>query len=274
MAFFQIDAEKCNKDGLCVMECPVGILEMKDADAPPSPLPFAERICLQCGHCVAVCPTGAFSLESMPSEACPPVHKDLLPSLDQYADLVRARRSIRVYRDKPVEREAIERLIDIARYAPTAKNTQQVGWLVVSGKDKVRDLAALSVDWMRHLIDKKDPKARAYGMTGVVRAWEAGKDAVLRGAPALVIAHAPANYAGAVIDSTIALTTLELAATAAGLGACWAGFFMLAAANWQPIVDALALPEGETPTGALMLGYPKLRYRRIPSRKPARIVWR
>ena len=274
MAFFRIDADKCNKDGLCVMECPVGILEMKEEDGPPSPLPLAERICLRCGHCVAVCPTGAFSLESMPSDTCPPVERERLPDLDQYGALVRARRSIRVYRKQPVERETVERLIDIARYAPTAKNSQQVGWLVVLGAAEVRRLASLAVDWMHHLIENKDPRARAYGMTGVVRAWEAGDDAVLRSAPALVLTHAPAKYAGAVIDSTIALTTLELAATAGGLGACWAGFFMLAAADWPPILEALALPEGETPTGALMLGYPKLRYRRIPGRKPARITWR
>ncbi len=274
MSLFRIDADTCKKDGLCVMECPVGILEMRDGGGPPAPLPLAERICLRCGHCVAVCPTGAFSLESMPSDGCEPVARDLLPGLDQYGALVRARRSVRVYRSQPVERETVARLIDVARYAPTAKNSQQVGWLVVLSAGEVRRLAGLAVEWMQHLIGKRDPRARAYGMTGVVRAWEAGSDAVLRGAPALVLTHAPAKYAGALIDSTIALTTLELAAAAAGLGACWAGFFMLAAADWPPILDALDLPEGETPTGALMLGYPKLRYRRIPTRNPARITWR
>ncbi len=274
MSLFQIDADKCKKDGLCVMECPVGILEMKEDGGPPSPLPLAERICLRCGHCVAVCPTAAFSLATMPAEECPPVDREHLPDLEQYGALVRTRRSIRVYRRQPVERETVEQLIDIARYAPTAKNSQQVGWLAVLGADEVRRFASLAVDWMQHLIGKRDPRARAYGMTGVVRAWEAGNDAVLRGAPALILTHAPAKYAGALIDSTIALTTLELAAAAAGLGACWAGFFMLAAADWPPILDALDLPAGETPTGALMLGYPKLRYRRIPGRKPARITWR
>lgn len=274
MSLFIIDEKKCKKDGICVAECPVGILEMKDPEAPPKPIRFADKICIRCGHCVAVCPHGAFSLATMKTEDCPPVDRKLLPTAEQFAHLARARRSIRVYKDKPVDDSELVALIDVARFAPTAKNTQQVGWLVVNGKDKMHRLAAMSVDWMRQMIEEKSPLVKVYGMSGVVRAWENGNDAVLRGAPALIVAHAPEDYGGSLIDSTIALTTLELAAAASGLGCCWAGFFMIAAANWQPIKDMLALPEGRQPFGALMAGYPKFRYWRLPERNKAEIIWR
>ncbi|MEJ2688951.1 MAG: nitroreductase family protein [Deltaproteobacteria bacterium] len=274
MALFIIDEKKCKKDGICVAECPVGILEMKDPDAPPTPIRFAEKICIRCGHCVAVCPHGAFSLETMKTKDCPPLDRKLLPTAAQFAHLARARRSIRVYKKKPVPDKELASLINIARYAPTAKNTQQIGWLVVNGKEKMHQLAAMSVDWMRQMIEEKSPLTKVYGMSGVVRAWENGTDAVLRGAPALIVAHAPADYGGSLIDSTIALTTLELAAAASGLGCCWAGFFMIAAANWQPVKQMLALPEGRQPFGALMVGYPKFRYWRLPERNEATILWR
>jgi len=274
MGLFIIDETKCKRDGICVAECPVGILEMKDAGSPPTPIRFADKICIRCGHCVAVCPHGAFSLESMKTEDCPPVDPELLPTARQYAHLARARRSIRVYKKKQVAAATLEGLIKVARYAPTAKNTQQIDWLVVNGKDKIHQLAALSVDWMRVMIAEKSPLVKIYGMSGVVRAWENGVDAVLRGAPALIVAHAPSDYSGGTIDSTIALTTLELAATCSGLGCCWAGFFMVAAANWQPIKDILSMPENHSPFGALMVGYPKFRYWRLPERREPEITWR
>ncbi len=161
MALFIIDEKKCKKDGICVAECPVGILEMKGPDVPPTPIRFAEKICIRCGHCVAVCPHGAFSLETMKTEDCPPLDRKLLPTAEQFTHLARARRSIRVYKDKPVADRDLAALINVARYAPTAKNTQQIGWLVVNGKEKMHRLAAMSVDWMRQMIEEKSRLPRS-----------------------------------------------------------------------------------------------------------------
>ena len=40
-----------------------------------------------------------------------------------------------------------------------------------------------------------------------------------------------------------------------------------------PMARSLPLPEGQTVHGALMVGIPKYRYRRIPPRKAVRAVW-
>ena len=76
------------------------------------------------------------------------------------------------------------------------------------------------------------------------------------------------------MDSTIALTFLDLAAPTVGLGACWAGFFMMAAAQSPRLQEALALPEGHACCGALMIGYPKYGYHRLPTRKEPAVSWR
>jgi nitroreductase len=72
----------------------------------------------------------------------------------------------------------------------------------------------------------------------------------------------------------IALTYLELAATAHGLGACWAGYFNAAATVYPPMMEALALPKDHQSFGTLMVGYPKYHYQRLPLRKEPKISWR
>lgn len=272
MSFFTIDENKCAADGLCVAECPMGILTMDHKT--PAPVEHAEELCINCGHCVAVCPHGAFSLNTMAAEACAPMEPELLPTPEVFRRLVRSRRSTRVYKNKPIEQEKLARLLDTARYAPTAKNTQQLGWLVISRKELLEELAGKAVDWMRDLIAKKDPLATTYHMPRLVARWEEGRDPVLRSAPCLVMTHAPDDYRTGMIDSTIALTTFELAAATEGVGTCWAGFLFSAATFWPPLREALGLPAGRVITGAMMAGYPKNAYERIPLRNEAQVIWR
>ncbi len=110
---------------------------------------------------------------------------------------------------------------------------------------------------MRDSIQKNDPIAEAFGMQGIVSAWEAGVDIICRGASGLVLTHAPKDGGSAQTDCTIALTYLTVAAPSFGLGTCWAGYFMIAAMQWAPLLEALPLPEGNALFGAMMIGHPK-----------------
>lgn len=274
MTQINVDQDLCKHDGTCAAVCPMGIIELKDCLAVPKLIAGLEDLCITCGHCVAVCPHGALSLDEMKAEDCPPVRADLALGSEQAEHFFRSRRSIRTYRDKVVEREKLATLIDMAHYAPTATNSQQVQWLVIDSREQLHGLAGMIVDMLRYLIKEGHPLARAYRLDRSVEAWEAGIDTVLRGAPALVVAHAPTGYALAQVDSTIALAFLDLAAPTSGLGACWAGFFMMASAQWPPLQQVLALPDGHSCFGAMMVGYPKYDYRRLPLRKEAVISWR
>ncbi len=273
MSLFEIDESKCKRDGICAAECPMRLLEIKDTSLPPTPIEEAEERCIRCGHCVAVCPHGAFSLSDMRPGDCPPVNKGQLPDIEQTEHFLRSRRSIRTYLDREVEREKLARLIDIARYAPTGTNSQQVKWLVINSREGVKDLAGKVIDLIKHMIREKHPMADSYRLPLFVKAWDEGTDRISRGAPSLVIVHAPAEYALARVDCAIALTFLDLAAPSLGLGTCWAGFFMLAVSQWPPVKQALALPEGNDCFGAMMIGYPKYTYRRLPLRKEPDIAW-
>lgn len=272
MPLFTVDEEKCLRDGLCAAECPAGIIAFKK-DTLPSPVEDAEKRCINCGHCVAICPHGALSLASMPSEACPGVDRSLLPSSESFDHMVRTRRSIRNYKQDTLDPDLVEKLIDTARHAPTGSNSQQVGWTVANGREKTHELAALTIEWMKSIMDGKHPLARAYRLERIVGAWMNGQDGILRGAPGLVVTHAPKSYGSGAADCCIAMATFELAAYCNGLGACWAGFLLMAANSSESLVEALNLPKGHVPHAAMMFGNPKYRYQRIPLRKIPEINW-
>lgn len=271
---FEIDEKKCRRDGICAGACPLGLIRMPAEGGVPQPLKGAARLCINCGHCLAICPTGALALAAMPLADCPSARRELLPNLEQLSHLVRARRSVRLYRATPVEREILAGLLEVASHAPTARNSQQLGWLVVHDPAEVRRLAGLAIDWMRHLVESGSPLATSYGMARMVKAWEEGNDPVLRGAPVLLLVHAPTAYRVGRVDATIALATLELAAFTIGLGTCWAGLLDTAAASWPPLQAALDLGEGRGLCGAMIIGYPKHCYQRLPARLAPQVAWR
>ena len=129
-------------------------------------------------------------------------------------------------------------------------------------------------DWMQSLIDANSPLADAMHLDRPVAAWDAGVDRILRGAPHVIVAFAHQDDRTAPAACTIAQTYLELAAHALGLGACWAGYFNAAANMWPPLQETLGLPQGHVSFGAMMVGYPRFKYHRIPPRRTARIKWR
>ena len=274
LSIFTVDQDKCKRDGICVSECPVRIIELKDKSSLPELTPGGAELCINCGHCVAVCPHGAMSLKTMPLEQLPLMDPAILPTQRQIDHFLRSRRSIRVYKDKPVERETLASLIDVVRYAPSGHNYQPVHWLVIQGRDEIKRLSGIVIDWMRLMIAAEWPVAQEMHFDQAVHAWENGVDRVLRDAPHLIVAHGPAGLKHVQSACTIALAYLELAAYSFGLGACWAGYFNAAANSHKPMQQALSLPENHQCYGAMMVGYAKNKYHRLPLRNEAKIEWR
>jgi nitroreductase/NAD-dependent dihydropyrimidine dehydrogenase PreA subunit len=269
MTLIQVNKETCTRCGICAEMC--GIIHFKEGSYPRQ-LPGTDEFCLRCGHCVGVCPTGSLTHREMPPEQTPVIKKSLDISFDRCAQLIKSRRSIREFKDKDVPKEKIERIIDIARYSPTGHNMQEVQWLVINDRAYMRKLAAIGADWLRSIIKNNDQMAAIF--TGMVERLDAGIDEFFHNAPAAVLAYAGKNNAIAATDCAIALGYFDLAANTAGLGCCWAGFFYMAAGSYPPMMEAVSLPEGFAPYGALMVGYPRYKYHRIPARRPARIIYR
>jgi nitroreductase/NAD-dependent dihydropyrimidine dehydrogenase PreA subunit len=273
MDIFEVNQETCIQDGICAAVCPAGLIEFKKGGY-PKPVPEAEEVCIRCGHCVAACPTASLTHRAMSVEKCIHLQDRLKLTPEQCEQFFKSRRSVRVYKKKHVKKKDIERLIDIARYAPTGHNSQCVEWIVLADRDELHRLAEITIDWMRWVIKETPELAKERHLDLVIKRWEGGTDTILRDAPAVIMANAEKDIRLASTGCVIALTHLELAAAGMGMGCCWAGLFFEAATTFPPMMEALSFPDGHECYGAMMVGYPKYSYHRMPVRKDTKITWR
>lgn len=259
MSFVTIYPEKCVRDGLCVQACPVDIFRQHPGEI-PTVVADTSR-CILCGHCVSVCPKGALIHSLMPMEDFRPVPE--LPDAGTVEQLLVARRSVRAFRREPIPLQTIETMVETARRAPTASNSQKIDLIVINGPSRLDDIRALTMDWMA-----SDPK-RVHHVEAAAR----GRDVVLRGGTTLVVAHCPQDYLFADTDSAIALTYLELLATSMKFGACWGGLITIASRNNTALLQTLGVPEHHKVGGAMMLGLPTQKHYLVPPRDKARVTW-
>jgi nitroreductase/Pyruvate/2-oxoacid:ferredoxin oxidoreductase delta subunit len=271
MAIIEINKDTCTMCNACAFVCGGMMIFPGEKDFPRQ-VPGTDQFCMRCGHCVGICPTDSITHKEMPLEQCPLIDNKLDVTFEQVSQFIKSRRSVRNFQDKAVPRQEIERIIDVARFSPTGHNLQEVQWLVIDDPEELRRLTAIGVDWFRSMAEGNAPWALE--MQGILKMHEMGINIFLRNAPAVVVTFAEENNPITAMDSVIALSYFDLTAKSAGLGCCWNGYFQMAAKSFPAMKKAVALPEGFTVYGAMMVGYPRYEYRRIPARKAARIIYR
>lgn len=268
MSFFILDENKCRRDGVCVDVCPAKIIKQEEGQ-----LPYisekSEVSCIACGLCYAFCPHDACFVESLNKEEFIQIDKNLKISNDSAVQFLKSRRSIRKFKNRSIDQEDLTTILDVARYAPSAKNMQPVRWIAIRGFDKMKELAELmysyfdSVSKSKNTDVGKDEKLYAKLIS---TAYKGGNDVFFRGAPDLIIAVMPKGYKWNQ-DGAIALTYIELAAAGIGAGCCWAGYFTSASNNDDNIKKFIGINDNEIVIGGQMIGYPVYRAKNIPSRK-------
>ncbi|NVM17088.1 MAG: nitroreductase family protein [Candidatus Lokiarchaeota archaeon] len=159
----------------------------------------------------------------------------------EFYDVVRKRRSYRVYKSDMPEEEKVTRILDAARLAPTWGNKQGMQYIVVKDPDTVRKV------WNAIGQAQKFIEAPMF-IVGIIS--ESGSGINSNG-----IKYFP-------LDCGICFEHLILAATFEGLATCWIGWF-----NESKIQEILEIPNRYRVLALTPLGYPVKEKGEIVERK-------
>jgi len=141
-ASINIDLEKCNGCGTCVSVCKDFNFEIIDKKVSMANTSIFG--CIACGHCMMACPTGAIAVEGRtlsPVQLFDLPDKNAVPSYENLMAMLQRRRSIREFKDKQVEAEKIEQILEAAQTAPMGLPPSDVHVLVLENKKQVRTFA-------------------------------------------------------------------------------------------------------------------------------------
>ena len=144
-------------------------------------------------------------------------------------ELIKYRKSVRTWAVKPVMAETVEKIVDAARFAPSARNCQ---------------------DWRILAVDDPDLRRQLTDIAGGQR-FVGEAPVVLAVCGDSSTGEMSCRMPRSIVDATILIDHITLVAAAEGLGTCWIGSF-----DQDACRELLRLPDGWNVVELLPLGYP------------------
>ena len=95
---------------------------------------------MSCGHGAALCPSGAMAHPGVSEMRIKPIDRFRHPVPDKVLCLLRSRRSIRAFKNKPVEKELLEQIIGGANTGPTPHNAHRVGFVAIQDRETLNKI--------------------------------------------------------------------------------------------------------------------------------------
>lgn len=275
MPFIQL--EKCTRCLKCEKDCPANAITIATGE-------IADT-CIHCGHCVAICPEMAvrpdfgdvFMLQ--PHQVTP---KD-------FRNLSSAIRSCRSYLPKDVPDAALLQLTDNMKHYPSASNARPLQITIVRSKEKVKLLNDLTEEkliklfsffsspWVSPFLRLFVPsfnarKIRRYRDLFTIRR-DAGESQICYNAPAVILFHGEVSKTGMLeADANIWATYTSVYANTLGLATCFNGFIVKAMTRKSKLNERFNVPVNHQVYAALLVGYPKVKYRNEASRQSPVVV--
>lgn len=264
-----IDPSKCIGCGQCVKECFGFHIYMDDKKVVELPGP-----CMACGHCVAVCPVAAISLDNHDmTEVIEKKEVNDTINPETYLNHLKLRRSIRQFKDQPVSKDDLLKIIEAGRYSPTGGNMQNVQYIIIKENiDQVKDMIMEELKIMAQEFETMDGPYKKYGQL-----WfkmyddykKNGSDKVFFNTDTVILVASNTPQ-----SAIISAAHMETMIYALDLGMVYSGFTCSAVMHSAPLKEFLNLKEGYTVHAALVMGHPAVSYARSVPRKEAVVEWK
>jgi nitroreductase/NAD-dependent dihydropyrimidine dehydrogenase PreA subunit len=293
-AQIHIDQDHCNGCGLCVTVCKDFSIEIVDQKVRQTDNPVFG--CIGCGHCMMICPNDAIKIEgrcSSSSDLLDLPDRQSAASPDALKALLQRRRSIREFKDIPVEKEIVEQVLQTAQTAPMGLPPSDVHVLVLDSREKVH---AFAKDFCGYLENMKWFTS-GWFLTLMRPFWGKANDELFRGfiKPCMetYLEHMRkginvVNYDAPVAiyfygspfcdpaDPLIAATYAMLAAESLGLGTCMLGAIHPMIQNGaaaKRFREKHSIRHTSREGVFVIMGYPAVKYHKTIRRSFAAVDW-
>ncbi|MFC1755428.1 nitroreductase family protein [Thermoproteota archaeon] len=179
--------------------------------------------------------------------------------MNETIDTIKSRRSIRKYNDKPISKEIINKLLECAILAPSARNRQLWRFIVVTDRNLIKEMSDSIMD--EAVQASSITKERKKTM----------EDPIFYKAPVLVLVLKPKDYEWAKFDCSAASQNMMLAAKSLGIGSIALGKGDMISSK-KDIITKLDIPKDHDIHIVLAFGYTD-EWPEAPERKNPDVKW-
>jgi nitroreductase len=160
--------------------------------------------------------------------------------MSQLMDIIRERRSVRLYKNKALSADIINSLLEVAKFAPTARNLQQLEYKVITNEDLIKKIS----DRITAIVKKEYPSMQLRDRSNL-----------FYDAPLLIVVTGPKENIWTYSDAALAVQNIMLYATSLHLGTCFIGMARFIERD-EELLHELHITNDRKVAAAVICGYP------------------
>lgn len=272
----ELNRQLCIDCGMCEKVCPSIAVHPQTATF--------DNTCISCYQCLAVCQPKAITLGQMQPHPITP--HGIQP--EAFEALIGSRRSVRLFKPKPVEEELLNRIIATLHQTPTASNGRKTGIVVITDPEKLEQLNndvynsllstyqkftnPLMSPIARLLLGKKYSLLKQY-KKNFAEKRKTRPMLVTHSAPVVILVYQEPGMMGLPeADTNLWAGFAMLYARTFGLETCYNGFIVKALSRSNELSRKYGIPKGKKVYASLLMGYPSVKYHNTAPRKAFEVI--